>query len=208
MTETLAKIQKLLALSESPNEAEAASALAKAHSLLEKHNLSMEDIVQKQDKEVPGMYLFSQGEHPAWYNALINNLADLNYCAIVKVQSKNGDTYTIIGKRINSLAACNMIDYLASTVVRIAKEKNETSEAFYEGMTYSIIRRLYDMMHPSTEANALMLYTKKENDDLIRKIFGNNVQGKKDPTNIDDGGAYFRGYIEGKKVHLNEQITE
>ncbi len=43
----LEKIKKLIALSESPNESEAAAALSKVQVLLAKHDLTMTDIKQK-----------------------------------------------------------------------------------------------------------------------------------------------------------------
>ena len=118
--EIVEKVKKLLALSESPNEQEAATALAKAHSLLEAHNLSMGDVIYKNANEAAQPFLVAREAMPSWIEILINNVADFNYCSFLKMNTEGAPSYILVGKPINVTIASQLIDYLVQTVNRIA----------------------------------------------------------------------------------------
>jgi hypothetical protein len=204
--EIVEKVKKLLALSESPNEQEAATALAKAHALLESHNLSMGDVIYKNANEVARPFLVAREAMPSWIEILINNVADFNYCSFIKMNTEGAPSYILVGKPINVTVASQLIDYLVQTVNRIASNRNETSDAFKFGMVYSILKRLSEIYNPTSESKALVLNTEKENNDLLNSMFNNDIRKDEISPDTSDSGAYFRGWIEGKTVGLHEQV--
>ena len=204
--EIVEKVKKLLALSESPNESEAATALAKAHALLESHNLSMGDVIYKNVNEAVQPFLVATNTLPSWIEILTNNVAEFNFCSFIKMNTEKAPSYVLIGRPINVTVASQLIDYLIQTVNRIASNRNETSDAFKFGMVYSILKRLSEIYNPTVESKALVLNTEKENDDLLNKLFGNDIRKNEISPDTSDSGAYFRGWIEGKTVGLDAQI--
>jgi len=204
--EIVEKVKKLLALSESPNESEAATALAKAHALLESHNLSIGDVVYKNVNESTQPFMVANEALPSWIEILTNNIAEFNYCTFLKLNTEKAPSYILVGKPINVTVASQLIDYLIKTVNRIATNRNESSDAFKFGMVYSILKRLSEIYNPIPESKALILNTEKENNDILSKLFGNDIHKDEISPDTSDSGAYFRGWIEGKTVGLNEQV--
>lgn len=206
--EIVEKVKKLLALSESPNESEAATALAKAHTLLESHNLSMGDVIYKNVNEGAQPFMVANEALPSWIEILTNNIAEFNYCTFLKLNTEKAPSYILVGKPINVTVASQLIDYLIKTVNRIATNRNESSDAFKFGMVYSILKRLSEIYNPIPESKALILNTEKENNDILSKLFGQDIHKDEISPDTSDSGAYFRGWIEGKTVGLNEQVEE
>src|SRR5258708_35854786 len=93
------RIQKLLALSQSSNEHEAASALAKAQALLAEHNLSMAQVQVKDGgrshylKEVCDL-----GSRDNWRRLLLGCIARQNFCEAVQLR---GSSMSLIGEACN-----------------------------------------------------------------------------------------------------------
>jgi len=71
------RIQKLLALSNSPNEHEAALALQKAQELLERYDLSMEEVFSFTVDNVHEYTAFSGKRIPAWITWLASVIAEV-----------------------------------------------------------------------------------------------------------------------------------
>lgn len=76
------KVKKLLALGESDNEHEAAAATARAHALMEKHEIAEAMLGEEQDEEPVGEHeLGDEGQRRSgWRGSLANVLADANGC--------------------------------------------------------------------------------------------------------------------------------
>ena len=71
------KIQKLLSLSKSPNEHEAAMALQKAQDLLKKYNLSMEEVFSFTADNVREDIVFCSKKIPRWLGWLATVIAEI-----------------------------------------------------------------------------------------------------------------------------------
>ena len=71
----LEKVRKLLALSESPNEHEAALAAAKAQEILDRENLSIFDLKPPSVSDVDSYTISEQTRHAAWKSHLFTKLA-------------------------------------------------------------------------------------------------------------------------------------
>lgn len=133
------KIQRLLALGQSPNEAEANLAMAKAQELLAKHNLEMAMVTdavvaggttqaapEKREKA-----RISRSAQYQWQRNLWKAIAEANFCwhSIVEVyDGKRGEgkrskvpvkRHMIIGRESNVIAVRLMGEYLEDTMERL-----------------------------------------------------------------------------------------
>lgn len=68
------KIKKLLALSKSPNEHEAQSALAKAQQLMAEHKISMAEVEDKEKRKANEHYLNEKLNSGFGPNARVNSI--------------------------------------------------------------------------------------------------------------------------------------
>lgn len=160
------KIEKLMRLSASnPNEAEAASALAKAQELLAAYNLDMAVIEQssgesgkRTDEQVSGgMYKYQR--------QLWRSISQLNWCMYWlqkrrvregSIQAKRRRTMTheirLVGRKVNVIATKNMANYLNGTIERLCRERlggeaakqffSRDAVAFREGIADRVIDKI------------------------------------------------------------------
>lgn len=138
----IAKIQKLLALGQSSNEAEATLAMARAQELLAKYNL---EYAQVADAHVAGGTVeekrektrISRSAKYAWQVQLWKAIAEANFCWhwVVEVfEGKRGTSkvtskvhvkrHMILGRESNVLACRIMGEYLEDTIERILPYNN------------------------------------------------------------------------------------
>ncbi len=160
------KIQKLLQLAaKNPNEAEAASATAKAQELLAAYNLDVATIERESgvsgkrlDENVSGgMYKFQQ--------KLWQHVAELNFCMYWTQRVRRRDNFVWRGRRIlttfehrlvgratNVAATKNLAGYLHQTIERLCREKvgdgnltqirSSFMIAFREGIVDRIVEKI------------------------------------------------------------------
>jgi len=117
------KIQKCLALSQSPNENEAALAAQMAQELLTKYNLSMADVEVKNEKTGELMTDFvSKGTSDRWKINLMGSVARCNFCSMIMNQNYKGHvTFILIGKVHNIEVAKQIFGYLVDAMDAIWK---------------------------------------------------------------------------------------
>lgn len=124
-TAVIAKVEKLLALAgNNTNEAEAASATAKAMELLAAYNLDMA-IVGKTAKGSQRKDTRLKGGLYGWQRSLWNAVAKLNFCSYWYIRGlSRGSTYEhrILGRTENVAATKVMADYLQQAVERYARD--------------------------------------------------------------------------------------
>jgi hypothetical protein len=112
----LSKIQKLFALSRSPNLNEAAIALKKAESLMDEYNLSYGEVSFIEDYEnLSGKKVYQ------WESKIFFAVCFANNC-VGATDNGNGKLW-ITGREINTFLSKEMFRYLVETVNRIAKEQ-------------------------------------------------------------------------------------
>ena len=102
-TNVVNRIRKLLALSESPYEAEAASALAKANALLSKQGLALSDVLVS-GPEVVELRLTSVPRVSPWEVKLLKCILSATYTQALRVYEEKEQVLRIVarGKRHNS----------------------------------------------------------------------------------------------------------
>lgn len=205
------KIQKLLALSSSPSENEAASSLAKAHDLLQRYNLSMDDLKVTSNKTelITSDYIQT---NRMWVNLLVSQIAEINYCGMYRaITAPKVYTIRLVGREHNVIAVKVMVDYVIQAIERGAKKFTGVGRQFIASYKLSfavkVVKRL-EIIQQEKEQNsqttALVLSTKQE----IEKIF--SQEGLRESITRTSSyssleGAMF-GAIDGSNLSLNDQL--
>jgi hypothetical protein len=122
-------IRKCLALATSSNEFEAAAAMSKAQSLLEKYNISISSVQQKDPSSVPDMI---EGEAPYdddYEPMLAFEVAKHNFCKVV-VHNRT-KKMSIIGRYVNVVSTVEMFRWIRNQMENFAMK--EVSNISHDG---------------------------------------------------------------------------
>jgi hypothetical protein len=111
------KIRRLLALSTSSNEHEAAAAAAKAAELLHRYNLSMAEIQTPADRADFVREMIDLGNAAGWRGVLLGGIANVNGAYVV---SHGGGRYGIVGQPHTIEIVRYLYEYLAGAIDRLA----------------------------------------------------------------------------------------
>ena len=223
------KIKKLLALSQSPNEAEAIAASQKAQELLTQYNLSMADIADPQaiDEEVEQQTLFHLDSKREWVITLLDGVARANFCSIIMTTGRGyGTDYKLIGRPSNIAVASLMYDYLSETVERLTRTAHNTSgergfkNSFRLGCANRIYFRLMETIKEQCEqgivsdngvnCSAIAVTSLYEQRKAEVQIYEQNTYGKipahKYRNSVSSHEGYAAGDRAGQSVSLNKQV--
>jgi hypothetical protein len=164
------KVKKLLNLAgKNSNEAEAASATAKAMQLLAAYNLDMATIEQgggesgkrEEARLMGGMYIY---ERELW-----SAIAELNFCMYFTTRQKStvksrkiSFAHRIIGRTVNTVGTKAMADYIQGTIARLCRDRFPQNNQFFlreavafrEGMADKIVSRLNERRRSAERAEA------------------------------------------------------
>ena len=110
-------IRKCLALAESPNENEAAAAMAKAQELLDKYNLSLAD-VSVEEQKTPDLIEGETEYDERWEVTLYGGIARENFCRVI--YSHYSHKVSILGRMPNVCATVEMAHWLIPQLERLA----------------------------------------------------------------------------------------
>ena len=214
------KIQKLLALTESSNEHEAALAAEKAHELLAEHNLSMAQVESASKKEK----LNEQVGHTSatsklgarWVRNLWLATARLYFCEYIYSRGNHKTYLTVIGSEANTTTACHMAEFFTQSVVEMSKGSSSQS-SFRTGCALRLVARLNEMRklaqeQPVTASNksnlpALYEQTKEQLDNYISDTWGELKNVPSRNFSIADSNAYDAGRKAANSIGLNTQTT-
>ena len=142
--EILSKVRKLLALGESPSEAEAASALAKAQSLLARYGLSVQD-VKDECPEVVESSILEKKRLRAWESHLVAVVTKATFTRALHVTLSGTSRVLIIGRPVNAAAAAELFCYLHLVVLKLGRSAGERVahlESFKLGVVHRVGERL------------------------------------------------------------------
>lgn len=210
------KIQKLIALGQSPNENEAKLAIANANKLLIKYNLTLTDVETKEE----GVTQFSidVGKRvPQWKSILLKGICTTNFCDVI-VSRSNYASFLIIGRTHNTKVAFELYLYLIEAVESWAKEnggKGMSAKNSYKiGMTMGLCDRLQQIQHEATnhgieETTAVVIYDLYKKSQLENRDYMNSNFNLKKTTarpKISNGAEYNKGRQDSNKISLNKQL--
>ncbi len=131
-------IRKCLALAGSPNEKEAAAALAKAQDLLDKYNLDLVDVTVEQDitPEVLNSEWLEYGSE--WKRSLYVGIAKQNFCTIIGSREKK--SVKVFGRLPNVIATYEMVNWLSSQLERLAFFALESYNGYFLSSDGRLVR--------------------------------------------------------------------
>lgn len=115
------KIRKLFTLAQSPNEAEAHLAQARAQELLAKYNLDMAVVrdVPGADTEKREKTKIDRAAKFKWQRALWKVLAETNYCWYWVQTIEHAKRHVLLGRESNVITVKAMGEYLEDTMTRL-----------------------------------------------------------------------------------------
>lgn len=224
-SDILAKVKKLMALGESPSEAEAASALEKARILLARYSLSLTDIDSHATDVVEGV-LLEKKRLRSWESHLIQVIAQSTFTQALHVNRGGRGQVLLIGREINTVAAADLFAYLHLTVLKLGRAhsaKVAHLESFRRGVVQRIGERIAEESAGLEKTGGMWAGSEKvknaddrqlmvvmeatasrENDAYISGKFG-KIRSKKVGRQVD-ASSYHRGRAAGNEVSLNRQI--
>lgn len=205
------RIRKLLALSSSPNEKEAASALEKAHVLLREYNLELADVKEPTEESSVESTVYEEKHDTRWKGYLLHQICRSTYCAMVLMSMGRGVRYEIYGRPANVATALALYEYLAKAIARISNSArdilpNYDATAFRYGMIDRLSERLEEQRYAQehvTESRALVVVS-QEAQDALRKAHPNLTKRR---TRVDfTGSSAAFGRQMADSVSLNKQV--
>lgn len=217
----LDKVQKLLALSTSPNENEAALAAEKAHAMLAEHNLSMLDISNhKQEtapKDVTMGHMNATTKHASpWVRTLWGATCYLYFCDYMYSRSGHGTYHYIIGTQANTVTAAEMATYLTDTIIKLSNQSGGDGPYkgnFRKGCSSRIATRLREKRRqeeaPATTSHSNLPAVYQANDTMlaeyIKQTWGETGKARASKQRITDASGYTAGRTAGDRVGLDKQ---
>jgi hypothetical protein len=153
----LAKVKKLMALGASPSEAEAASALEKARTLLARYGLSLTDVEAHSPDVVEGV-LLEKKRLRSWESHLIHVISACTFTQALHVQRGGIGQVLLVGRELNTLAAKDLFGYLHLVVLKLGRAHSAEVyhlESFRRGAVQRIGERLLDLSAGTEETGGI-----------------------------------------------------
>lgn len=223
-TKLIERIQKLLALSSSPNEHEAALASARAQELLLKYNLTMGEVELNREEAIETIIDLGKRRPERWISSLLGGVCKAFDCQAINL---GGGRLSIIGGPADCEAAKFTFNYLHQTTKRLATRYVELHRheghaksirySYSLGVVFSVTKTLRDMKEknkrkaeqadPSTGAALVRIEDQKN-------LHINNFLAKHYPRlttsrarfNVASGSAFSSGKKDGKNVRIRRGI--
>jgi hypothetical protein len=210
------QVRKLLALSKSSNEHEAALALAKAEDLLEKYRLDMTSVEmmtgQKEEIIEDSDPLFDTERITQWESKLSNGIAYLYGCTTIRI---GGKLIKIIGRASDILFVRYLVTYITIEFCRMSanifyKKRKDYKDSWFLGATEVILERMRQAKAQVQQnfANPFAVMTVnnryEEANKKCQEIHPNSrISEVPIPKKFSDE-AYALGRVAGSKIKLTQ----
>lgn len=229
----LDRIRKLLALSASSNENEAAMAAEKAQAMLAEHNLSMHDVKASDGDDMMKDVIIDNtivtSSHP-WRRPLGQAVARLYFCTYYYSiqQGKSINIHSFVGADHNVMVAVVMFKYLLETIDRLARKgaatvpKSQQSPyrvAFRSACCVRLCHRINDRINAAkrgeivgVSGKALVLaslYDRTQHmlDKFLAQNVGKMKQGRNHLATTIHAKGGADGYQAGDKIGIDDQVA-
>lgn len=221
------KIRKLLALSESPNEAEARAALLKAKELMAEHKLTEADIERAKAEKVVQIrtgITFSARRDP-WIDDLSGVIGDNYCCRACRTHWKGKQTREIGFAGFESdVKVCEEVFRYAVDTARAgiadfkagmkdvwppvsAREISRMSASFGKGFVRGLAAA-YDEQGASHQEWGLVMVIPKEVNDFADSRWRTAHFSSQLDSEANDAFLYAKGYDEGKRFDPSTKLKE
>lgn len=224
------KIKKLLALSHSSNEHEAASAMAQAIKMARKHNIDIEQVKGTEfDDKIDEQDAIYKAQLSQWEKCLFDGIAREFGCRILLGYKVNDETYKIkrriimVGKEQDREMAIYLSTYLHRTVKKLYKAKKEELNHKYEnaftsqhriredycyGAVYSILKTAKEMFRKTAEnteaGNALIIRKGYAVDRYIAEKWIKDAKSR----NVKNCASMYEGARDGADVSIHRPLEQ
>jgi Protein of unknown function (DUF2786) len=213
--EVIEQVQKLLALSKSSNEHEAALALARAEFLLEKYRLDMtqielmgggkEAIIEDNDP------LFDSEHLEPWESQLAHGVAWIYGCTTIRLSNK---IIRIIGRPSDIMFVRYLVTYITLELFRFSaalyKKRKDYKNAYFLGAVAIIIKRLKEAQketqaqYENPFAVATVNNRYEESQKKLDELHPDAVVAKHESRKPINQEAYWLGQEAGRKIKLSQ----
>lgn len=234
---TILKIKKLLALSRSSNEHEAALAASRAQELLFKHKIEMATVESAIDpKHVTNNavsetfdYAPKGKRNQAWRTKLLNSVAMNNFCKVVIIGGGELKNSCIIGTKSDIEIVTYLFSYLTCEIDRLAKDSGKRARerfmktgehvdpfrwymSFCDGAQTEVHwklveQRMKDERDTPTETMALVKRDDQQAEDKMNQMFP-SLRKMKTTAASRDYQANSEGHAAGKDISLRRGLGE
>ena len=197
------RIKKLLALSKSPNENEALSAIEKANDMMESYGFNKNDFTEYSIKKIKSTKRYCE-----WRAVLANAVENL----YATYHYKNMEGSVIFcGEEIDVLMSTEMFVYLTKAVERITKNNVRKNAKYKYRQSYKagIANRIYDKME---ELGQSCSWRNKEEISKRKTEISTWAHSQLQIVRIEkkikiNPKAFSKGEIDGDNISLNRQMT-
>ncbi len=182
----LEKIQKCMALSESSNENEAASALKQAQKLMEKHGLTSSDVLMAQVNECSTKSITrNRDKLPLWQSCLVTLIGQAFDCEAISLWHPAGRTIQYVGcgidpeiatyslEVLNRQLVAQRAEYMRSLPRRMSsRQKTLSANSYAEGWVLSAAEKagnVFERKPPEEKAEAIKAFLQANGGDDIPK---------------------------------------
>lgn len=198
------RVKKLLALSKSPNENEAASALRKANDLMADYKLTAEQFSEYTKAKVKGTKRLVRWR-VVLANAVENLYATFHY-------TDHAGNIVFIGEELDVFMSTEMYKYLVKTTDRMAKQnirknaKYKYRQSYRAGIASRLYDRMYELGQQCSWRNPKELEAQqKQIAEFVEKQVAIETSKKKfekvNPT------AFSKGNNDANGINLSRQMT-
>ena len=204
------KIRKLLALTESPVEAEAKAALLKARQLMAEHKLTEQDIASADTaviRDVTGITFNSRRDY--WV-LLLSEIIAPNYCCqsfVRRVRGKQTSEVGFVGFADDFEICANVYRYAVDCIQSwisaaiqgkklTAAQKKTIGYSFADGFCKGLLEAFEEQKEQNRDEWALVLVVPKEVTDEISQMETHNFTSKKVERSE---AAFSEGYVQGRE---------
>lgn len=215
-TDLRSRLEKMLALTTSPNENEAKQAMEMLQKLLTKHNLDIAELELRGHKKAPGVQEtgYDLGKtNFKWYLDLAETIASHYYC--YPIIDRKHKTIKFVGRPDNVESLTSLYKWIIEQIRSISREARRTYIVeigehidplrwqlnFGEGIVSRLGDRLQEIKNRLVEdnkAHALVLHHESEISDWLDDKYGYRIDGQ--PT------KYEREYAERQRIRKEFKV--
>lgn len=210
------KVKKLLSLSKSSNEHEAATAAALANKLIQQYRISEAQLSQEGEVIFHDKILYHTGRIIPWKNTLACRLAEVYGCKVINnISFPHGrkiSNFKLVGRKTDCEICFYMFSWLVLEIQRLAdlnaKGKGHKYVFSYcEGIVFGVIEQLNKKQEAKEEhSSALLKIDNRINDtNLFIKKMNIGSSSAKSKAQIDSE-ALANGIEKGKNIHLGSHL--
>ena len=206
----ISKLEKLIALATSPNEFEADRAMEKAAEIMKKHNLTMNDLEQGEQKSGLCMSDTEMGKRvPVWKTLIYIKVPAIFSCSTLRKNTRDGSIMCILGEKEDVELAKHFCNYFCIAITMYSKLYQGNKNDFKYAMTLTITDRLKKMYEKIVEDNTtalVVIHKKKKIDDYINQM--KNVKTRTTRSKSMTKSDYLAGIKAGKNMAINTPIEQ